>query len=77
MEVNNIKAYFNMLTFLLIQFKPTATKNSSCRRYLDTLPYTIREHLRTHDTFIVDQIIRDFLHGYHKFSIKSYVVAIY
>ena len=38
---------------------------------------TLREHLRTHETFIVDQIIVDFLHMYHKFSIKSYVVAIY
>ena len=38
---------------------------------------SLREHLRTHETFIVDQIVRDFLHNYHKFSIKSYVVAIY
>ena len=37
----------------------------------------LRENLRIHETFIVYQIIRDILHDYHKFSIKSYVVAIY
>ena len=42
------------------------------------IPITpLREHLRTHETFIVDQIIRYFWHNYHKFSIRSYVVAIY
>ena len=34
-------------------------------------------HLRIHETFIVDQMIRDYLHIYPQFSIKLYVVAIY
>ena len=38
---------------------------------------TLREHLRTHETFTVDLIIRDLLRNYHQFSRQSYVVAIY
>ena len=41
------------------------------------LVVTLREHLRTHETFTVDKIIRDIFRNYHQFSIKSYVVAIY
>ena len=41
-----------------------------------SVTFTFLGHLHTHETFIVDQIIRYFLHIYHKFSIKSYVVAI-
>ena len=26
---------------------------------------SVCEHLRTHETFTVDQILRDFLHNYH------------
>ena len=37
----------------------------------------LREHLRTHETFTPDQILRDVLGSYYQFSIKSYVVAIY
>ena len=36
---------------------------------------SLREHLRTHATFIEDQIIIDFLQYYNQFSIKAYVVA--
>ena len=32
--------------------------------------HSLREHFRIHETFIEDQILRDFLHEYHKFSIK-------
>ena len=38
---------------------------------------TLCEHLRTNETFTIDQLILEFLHNYHQFSIKSYVVAIY
>ena len=38
---------------------------------------SLRDQLRTHGTLIEDKIICGFLHDYHKFSIKSYVVAIY
>ena len=38
---------------------------------------SLHEHLRIHEIFIVDQNKSCFLHNYRKFSIKSYVVAIY
>ena len=38
---------------------------------------SLREHLRIHESFIVNQNKSYFLHNYQKFSIKSYVVAIY
>ena len=39
--------------------------------------YTLPEHLRIHETFIVDKNRSYILHNYQKVSIKSYVVAIY
>ena len=38
---------------------------------------SLRKHLRTYNTFIVDQIIKLFFNNYHQFPIKSYVVPIY
>ena len=50
-------------------------RNTSRRVYfVKKIP--IREQ-PIHETFIVDQILRYFLHNYHKFSIKSCVVVIY
>ena len=33
--------------------------------YFKVFCYSLREHLRTHETFTVDQILRDFLHNRH------------
>ena len=37
--------------------------------------YSVREHLRIREIFIVDQNKNYFFNNYQKFSIKSYVVA--
>ena len=70
-----------MFTKMVCQFTANGTdRNAQAAQPLfkiDAVVLPLREHLRTHETFTVDQIIRDFFRNYHQFSIKSYVVAIY
>ena len=47
------------------------------RSNLFTFCKALCEHLRIHEIFKVDQNKSYFLHKYLKFSVKSYVVAIY
>ena len=61
----------------VFEFSDQVRNKQVCPITLLKFRVSLREHLRTHATFTVYQILRDFLRNYHLFSIKSNVLAIY